>query len=483
MNVLKNIALMATIVILFFASCKDFDELNVDPVRLTDANPGTLLNPILYGMATTNWNRYNDYTFELMQSKVLTNSTTGEGWYFISDGAGDGTWTTYYKWLNNINQMEKEAIKLNEPNYRAIAITLRSWIYQLLTDAFGDAPMSEANKAEEKIYAPRFDSQKDIYRAIINSLDTANRLFNTSTGLKYNSDGELLYLTNSTLVSNVSPGVVKWKKFCNSLRMRMLLRVMNVDGLNAKDTLVKMFNNPTVYPVFESNDDAAMLALSGVSPQNPPMTRPQDFTAYICLSKFFIDSLAAWNDPRLPIFASQATNGTVKSYTGWPSGYRIAPSFTASSPNQNIAKAPLKVALMTYAEVAFIKAELAFKGIVTGNAQTFYQNGVTASITQWGGTVPANYFNNPKAAYNSTLDRIMLQKFYALFFCDYQQWFEHNRTGLPVMPVGDGVPTGNKMPARFKYPAALQRTNLANYQQAKTNMGGDDFNVKLIWQK
>jgi hypothetical protein len=483
MKILRHIVTIVITSVVLFSSCESMDELNTDPTRLTEANPGTFLNPILYGMANTNWNKYNDYTFELMQSKVATLSTTGEGWYFISDAAGDGTWTTYYKWLNNISVMEEEAIKLNEPNYQAIAFTLKSWIYEILTDAFGDVPMSEACKGGEKLFTPKFDKQKDIYQTIINDLDSANRLFNTSAGLKYNSSGEFLYLTSSTLVSNVSPGIVKWKKFCNSLRMRVLLRAIDVDGLNAKNELIKMINDPATYPVFESNADAALLAISGVSPQDAPMTRPADFTSYICLSEFFINTLSGWNDPRLPIFATKATNGTVKSFIGWPSGYRIAPSFNASAPNQNLAKAPLSVVFMTYAEIAFIKAELAQKGIITGDAKTFYQNGVTSAITQWGGIVPANYFDNTKAAYDGTLERIMQQKFFALFFCDYQQWFEYNRTSFPAMPVGDGVPAANKMPYRFKYPATLQRTNLKNYQEAKSSMGGDDFNIKLIWQK
>ena len=87
-----------------------------------------------------------------MQSKVATNSTSGVGWYNIGDGEGDGTWTNYYKWLNNIREMEKQAIALNEPNYQAISITLRSWIYQLLTDAFGDVPMTEASRGNEQLF-------------------------------------------------------------------------------------------------------------------------------------------------------------------------------------------------------------------------------------------------------------------------------------------------------------------------------------------
>ena len=52
-----------------------------------------------------------------------------------------------------------------------------------------------------------------------------------------------------------------------------------------------MYDNPATYPVFESNDDAAMLGISGVFPEEAPMARPQDFTSYVNLSEFFIDLL------------------------------------------------------------------------------------------------------------------------------------------------------------------------------------------------
>ena len=142
---------------------------------------------------------------------------------------------------------------------------------------------------------------------------------------------------------------------------------------------------------------------------------------------------------------------------------------------------------MPYAEVEFIKAELLNKGIVEGGsaaANTAYRKGVQAAVEQWDQELPEGYFDNPKAAYDGTMERIMDQKFVALFFCDYQQWFEYNRTGYPELPIGEGIlNANNKMPKRFKYPASLQRTNLKNYQAAKANMGGDDFDIRLMWQK
>jgi len=482
MKYLSKIIAIFVVTTLAFSSCTNFDELNTDPTRLNQSNPGTLLNPVLYEMAAYNWNRYNDYTFPLMQGTVSTSSISGVGWYNVQDAAGDGSWSTYYKWLTNIKEMEKQAVKLNEPNYRAIAMTLRSWIFQLLADGFGDVPMTEACRGGEGILSPKFDNQLDIYTQIIADLDSANVLYDTTNGLRYNSDGELLYGTNTTLTSGVSIGIVKWKKFCNSLRMRALLRSLNVSELNSKNKLTEMLTNPTKYPVFESNTDAALLALSGVNPQLAPLTRPQDFTAYIYLSEFFVNNLKAWNDPRLALFATQATNGTVKSYIGLPSGYAVTPSINASQPKQSLAIAPMKITLMSYAELELIKAEYDQRfGAATGAAD-HYKKGVTAAIEQWGGVVPATYFSNTAVAYNGTLEQLMTQKYYALFFCDYQAWFEYNRTGLPKIPRGVGVSEGKNIPNRFKYPMALQRTNMKNYQLAKGNMGGDEFSIKLIWQ-
>ena len=159
-------------------SCTSFDELNTDPTRMDEVNPGTLLNPILYETSVYNWKRYNSYTYDLMQCAVSTSSTNGVGWWYMTDSEGDGTWTTYYKWINNAKEMMRLTGKLPEaskqPNYDAISLTLQCWLYQILTDAFGDIPMSEACSADEGILAPKFDTQQQVYQQIIDNLKTAN---------------------------------------------------------------------------------------------------------------------------------------------------------------------------------------------------------------------------------------------------------------------------------------------------------------------
>ncbi|MNH35679.1 Susd and RagB outer membrane lipoprotein [compost metagenome] len=77
----------------------------------------------------------------------------------------------------------------------------------------------------------------------------------------------------------------------------------------------------------------------------------------------------------------------------------------------------------------------------------------------------------------------MLQKYYALYFNDYQQWFEYRRTGLPKLPVADGMVNDKKVPVRFKYPTTVQTSNYENYKKAVASMGGDDINTKVWWER
>lgn len=478
---IRNVMLAIAAPALLLTSCHEsFDELNTDPTHMSQANAGSFVRPVMYGMSTYNWNRYNSWTFQLMQLCVSTSSTSGIGWYNATDASGDGTWTNYYYWLTNVKKIYTYGEQAGDANYMALSLTLQGWIFELLTDAFGDIPFDEACRGEEGLYQPRFDKQQDVYVKIIDMLDQANSLYDTSKGLQFNSSGDMLYCSSDA----DTEGIMLWKKFANSLRMRALLRVIDVPGLDTADKLKEMVENPDKYPVFESNDESAMVSISGVAPEEAPLARPSDFTSYLVLSEFFVNTLKQWNDPRLPVFARTATNDGVTGYYGIQSGYQVLPSISASQPNtDNLAVAPMRLQLMTYPEVLFIKAELAQRGVITADAAELYRQAVTAAIEQWGVEVPADYFDNPETAYDGTLERIIEQKFYALFFCDYQQWFEHNRTGYPKIPVGPGVDSSKHMLKRFKYPSILQRTNKANYDAAKESMGGDDFYNKLIWQK
>lgn len=461
-----------------FSCTKDFDKVNTDPNRISSISPGTLLTPILYEVASYNMGKADDFTFSLMQVNLpFPSPSGGVHRYDISENAGAGFWNMSYRWLTNVKESYTAAVAQSDVNYQGVALTLNAWIYANLTDAFGDIPMKEATRGDEGILRPAFDPQQEVYTALIASLDSANKLFNTALPMKFGT--EILYANN----------VTKWKKFANSLRMRLLLRVSNRPEMNALTELNRMIATPTMYPVFTANTDGAVLSLSGVAPYLSPWGRAIDFTTFRAASSFFVDNLNNFSDPRLARFltmARPATGTGTLGYKGIPSGYDgngAAFNFIPSNMNVALVTAPMTIPIMPYAEVEFIKAEVAFRNNDAAGAKAAYEKGVKAAIEQWGAVMPATYFANPAAAYDGTLERIMLQKYYALFFVDYQQWFEKRRTGFPVLPVGPGMVNNQLLPSRYFYPVASRSTNSTHYQEAVRNMGGDNINVKVWWER
>ncbi|QIY83522.1 SusD/RagB family nutrient-binding outer membrane lipoprotein [Chryseobacterium sp. NEB161] len=478
-----KLILFASLAFTVFSCNRSYDEINLDDSKIYEPEVSSFLAPIQYNMASVGYSRANDFTFDIMQVSLdFPNEGNSLSRYYLTENTGAGFWNNSYKWIKQVYDMRKAAVESNDKNYEAIALVLNAWIYANLTDTYGDIPFSEASKLDEGIALPKFDSQKNIYAQLLDDLKRANSLFITNKTLS----GTDLFYNAGTDAAN---GINNWKKFCNSLSLRLLTRILNKNGeVDVIDRIKDIVNNPTTYPIFTSNAESAKLNITGIAPLMPPIARPQDFTTGRAASEFFVETLKSNNDPRMSMFFSQATNlenNTSIGYKGAASGYNYGTvfSYQPSNMNQNLAKAPLKILIMPYAELQFILSELAFRGIISGSAQTYYENGVKATIEQWNAVVPANYFTNPNVAYNGTLERILLQKYVALFFVDQQQWFEKRRTGFPVLPNNGGLLNDGKLPSRLMYPPNPKVLNTANYQAAVQQMGGDDINTKVWWNK
>lgn len=459
---------------IFFGCTNDFEEINEDPNRIAQVSPATLLNPIIYGIARHNVGRSNSITFNLMQVALPFPSTSGGlHRYDVSENIGNSSWNAYYRWLINIKEMQEASVRAEDVNYEAIALTLKAWSYSQLTDLFGPVPMTEASRGEEGKFYPAFDNQQFIYEIILADLEKANEL--------YNLDEPMIYAEDILFANDVS----KWQKFTNSLHLRLLLRISNRTEVNAFEKLEAMISNPGKYPVFTSNEESAILEVTGEEPNRSPWTRPQDFRLNTAIAEFFIDNLNQLEDPRRPIIATRARNsdGDQIGYKGIPSGYDGPDSqfdYAASTFNIEQVMEPMQILLLTHAEVEFIKAEVALiQG--TGSVKEHYENGVQAAMEMWGAELPETYFDNPLAQFNGTLEQIMLQKYFALYFTDYQQWFEYRRTGFPVLPTTPAMENDGIMPSRFTYPDNVQINNHENYQKAVKMIGSDDINTKVWW--
>ena len=476
---------VATLLACMPSCTKNFEALNIDPNRIDKVTPGSLLTPTIYGMSTYFTVRSYDFTWQIMQVGLPNPSAAlGVHRYDITETAGNGTWNTCYRWLRNIREMQEAAVTYDQPMYQAVAFTLQAYIMGILTDSFGDVPFSEALQAEEGINRPKFDTQEEIYTQLIANLEEANTIY-AGSGIMEGDD--LLYANNKT----------RWRKFNNSLLMRLLLRLSKRTEFDSYSRIQNMVDNPDTYPVFVSNEEAALVTITGNPPYNYAWARRQDYVNFEAMASFFVDLLNELDDPRRPLFmtqASQLVDGQPQQigYVGIPSAHSGDASqfnYNPSTPNGNLMiydniGTPIKEVMMGYAEVEFIKAEVALHFGDVEAAEAAYKKGVEAAITQWiGGQMPTDYFDNEAAQFNGTLEQIMTQKYLALFFNDYQQWFEYRRTGFPVLPTTEYMLHDGIMPTRFMYHNDVRRFNPENYQAAAERIGGDNVMTKVWWEK
>lgn len=480
--------------VLIIASCtKDFKELNTDPNRPQEITPGVMLGQLQYRIVNSSIGAARNFTHELMQVDAPRVSTGGGGLHRYQVNPGAGVWGNFYSYMTDIQDIYKIADNLKENNYKAIALVYKCWAYSILTDLYGDVPYSQATKATEGNFLPAFDKQKDIYVQILKDLDSANSLFNSTKALTYG--GDMLYNAN-TLTGSTNTGIVKWKKFCNSLRLRLLLRISKRnDQLNINEQIAAVLADPAKYPVFTAVTDDAIFRYPGTFPYFNPYynARQLDWRDGTYFTKFFIDKMNTDNDPRRTVWFTTVAVGGSPVYRGIESGYPTNVEYAVgqnSSYLDALKTTPLLGVIMTYSEIEFIKAELALKGFNTGKTpKQHYEAGITASIAQWGVQMPAGYLAQPGILYDATattdtqLEKIMLQKYYAYFFVDYQSWFEKRRTGYPILPRGAGIPAENQFPSRVPYPTYLQSLNPTNLANAVASMGGDNSNIKVWWDK
>lgn len=139
---------------------------------------------------------------------------------------------------------------------------------------------------------------------------------------------------------------------------------------------------------------------------------------------------------------------------------------------------------MTYAELNLTLAEAAFDGDVTGDAQAYFEKGMTASFDQYGLKITDAYL---KTVGKATKEKIMEQKWIALFGQGIEAWTEYPRTGLPVLPAKDPravFENDGVLPTRIKYPISEYSLNEANVRKGVSTNGGDDsMETKLWWDE
>lgn len=499
-------------------SCtKDFTKVNTDPIGKKSSEAHQLLAPALVNILNTNMSRNWSFNNQLMQVTVEINDSEGRVFrYDVRRTWADYTWNNWYTNLTDLKDIYTIASKPESLNksYQAISLITQAWAYSLLTDTYGDIPYSEANTGKEGNMQPAFDKQKDIYADMFKKLEEANKLLKDGTAIIGTSD--------PVYQGDVS----KWRRFGNSLYLRLLLRASG--KAEAAGTVIAKIKeivdvNSSEYPIMKDNTHTAKILWNGTNSSTAVYSSPfmvniraVDFRSMpIC--DFFLGKLVSWDDPRVdPDLGTDATPRFgiargIDGYVGVPSGYSpgsgvvIQARFYSDTEKKTTLQTDKNTGIiMNSAEVNFILAEAAAKGWISGSAADYYYKGMVDAINYWMPTyitsptdakfvkyiTDANIKWNPALPLDdlnfgvkSQMEMIHLQKYYAMFLVDFQQWFEYRRTGHPFLPKGPGLANGGKMPARLNYPLVTQSTNPTSYKNAIAIQGPDDINTLVWWQK
>ncbi|WP_312135082.1 SusD/RagB family nutrient-binding outer membrane lipoprotein [Sphingobacterium sp.] len=488
MNIRRRFISVLMFALCLFSACdKTFNDLNTDPNRPKEATPGVLLSQLQYRIVTSKMNEAKSFTHILMQvqaPRANPNINSVMRWDVRSR---DNIWESYYAALLDTDDLYGISKRLEQPNYMGIALVLKAYMYSILTDAYGDIPCLEATKGMDKNFLPKFDKQQVVYEQMLNWLTEANTLFETDKPLAYG--GDLIFDAQSSAAN-----MLKWKKFANSLKLRLLVRIQGREAeMKVRSKIEEILNKPKDFPVFESNADEAILAFPGNFPYFNPYynSRTFDWRDNDYFTTFFIKTLNETNDPRLKLWARTVKKGDKAVFQGIPSAYPLEQEFDVNA-NSNLSDV-LKTfsnmgILQTYAEVEFMKAELALKNYKTNDTEeNHYNNAILASLKQWKVDIPEDFLKHSIIKYKSggtvdeKMEQIFLQKYYASFFVDYQSWFEYRRTGYPKLEKGPGIPSSRTFPTRIPYPTYLQSLNAENLKAAVQQMGGDDCTIKVWW--
>lgn len=511
---------MALLAISTMNSCKKgFIELNTDPINIIETSPDKLLAPTLVNSLWPGMSRNRSFNNELMQVTVAQSDGDNSVFRFaFRANWSDYLWNAWYVQLTNFKHVDSLATLEKNVNtsYQGIGKIGKAWLFSSLTDIYGDIPYFEALQGEIGNVIPVFTPQRDIYLDIFNQLEQANQLLASGAPIVTSSDP--IYKGD----------IAKWRMFSNSLYLRLLMRVSGKAEVQQQviEKIRYIVEHPSEYPVFTGNADNARLLWSGGTSTTDPYTSPyvngiraQDFRApSIC--SFFLDNLIGWSDPRY-VSATPYGSGAIGRFGisqasggGWfgvPSGYLPGQGDvkgcyfqsydnTSTGGTWSLQQNPNTGIIMQFAELQFILAEAAAKGWIGGDTKTYYYQGIASAINYWVPNFPesitssnfAEYLTNQDAAGqiwddNASLDQKMemihLQKYYALFLTDLQQWFEYRRTGHPILPKGAGLSNEGRMPARLVYPIYVQAANPVNYRAAVAAQGPDDINTLVWWQR
>lgn len=433
-TIIKIKFLLLAAVLMISNSCtKNFDEMNVNPNSPTVV-PATnvFLSATTSIMYTLFGERLDVY---YAGSYAGQTAAIGLGDYEYRVDINNSMWRSMYRAMTYCVDAMRLAEAEGNTNLYAAALVMKAYSAQQTTDMWGKIPYSEAFRMEEGIIYPKYDTQQEVYTAILAELKEAADLLNNGTGAM--GVGDWIFKGN----------IGQWKKFCNSTRLRVAIRMSLVDESTAKAVISEILNDPEKYPIMTDNADNAYFWYPGVAPDQEIWFERMgaldgNKKDQYRTNSVLVNVLKANNDPRLPVYVD-------KNKFGQYNGYKFYYGQTRDSMNNgnNVSHIGDRFGndpkgfspFMNCAEVHFILAEVYLRGLKAGDAKTAYETGITKSMEE--NKISASditlFLAQPEVAWGSgstpNREKVALQKWISLFKQSVEAWSETRRTDIPLM--------------------------------------------------
>lgn len=482
---------LAFSVILLNACTSGFDELNTNPSIVTKEvmKPEMLLTSVLKNSIFEVHGSGSIHEWAGYYSNPATAPLSNRNW-------ADPFMAHYRNYVLNIS----EAVRLSEreplrANQHAIARIWRVWVFHQLTDAYGDIPYFQSGlDVEDAVNAPAYDSQESIYQDLLSELKVTAAMLSDDPNMISYGAADILFQGN----------VEKWRRFANSLRLRLAMRVRYASPDLAKEHILEVISEPLI----DSNEFNAALTTEGegaanVNNRNPFYNRSISNTVPLYASLTTSENLLERNDPRLEIYitpAPEPQDGALwrgrplavdlEQEEGWSGSGYYAQEHIASVGSYFL-KPVYRIMVLNAAEVSFLRAEAALAGFTSEDSEALLKDGVRKSLEYYNvnSTQIEAYLKSDFLTLDGSeeeqLEEIIVQKWLANYYQGNESWAEYRRTGYPLIWVGkQSNDTGQTIPRRMTYPDDEYFKNEANVRSAVERMGnGDSYASRVWWDK
>lgn len=450
------------------------------------------------------------------------------GRYVPGAAAISDRWSNFYNFLGQYKEflnVYSKATDQEKKDKRIYVILATIYFYdqtQKVVDLHGDIPWSQAgllstNGGDVAASYAKYDDAAAIYTKMLDDLKGFADELNTISV----SSAVLSILKSQDFINGGD--ITLWKKYCNSLRLRLLIRASGVSAFQsrASSEIASIVGNSTSYPVVAANSENIQIEVynknSGINNGTNSGSGADFYQGLIgwgggdIPSKAIVDVIKNNNDPRLRAMFQVGSNAAAGAYAGLDvslnatdqkaatdGGTLSRYNFSTLSQNTYIPGV-----LINAAEVSFLLAEYYLNANNDAAAKAAYEKGITQSIDYyfWLRTISDNgtqvvtpTTDAEKAAYLSAsgmswstattsaakLNLIATQKWiHYSVLQPLESWAEVRRLKLPALSfVQDNTNAQKLPPTRWLYPTNESTYNTTNYNAVKAK---DNLTTKIFW--